>query len=952
MTTSKKFRFVSPGVFISEIDKSQIPALPSAIGPVVIGRAQRGPGMLPVTVNSYLEFVDKFGEPERGVVSGDIWRSGDATAPLYAAYAAKAYLKNSSPLTFIRLVGNQSDEATAEGVAGWNTENQTADVSKANNGGAFGLFIVESGSVMSNVTGTLAAVFYLDKGAVRLVGNDFAGASVGSNGAAVMVKSLGPSYEFRAVIEDDAGNVVEDTSFNFNSNSSKYIRNVFNTNPTLTNDAITVSDALKTYFLGETFETSLRDVVDESAPAYYGFIVALQNGAVQMNNFEGVAAQPAKSGWIFSQDLNNLTGSFDPENMTKLFRFVVNQGEGGEWEQRNIKVSLMDIKPSTNEFNKFGSFTVGVRDMNDTDANPVFLEVFTNCTLDPNSPDFIGAKIGDQYFEWDATEKRHIKYGSFANKSSYIRVELNPLIEQGGVAAEALPFGMFGPPVFKDINLVSGSVVTSSALLLGSGSIPAVPNFGAGSVAMPSGADVLLKFPTMKLRVSASDAGTLDPRDAFFGPVTNIEGSKRMNPDLVDLVRAKPSGVDSWVESSATQYSFVFTLDDVVAVSGTAGESDRFSFWEPGSRVAGKSITAKAAGNVSGATDGYKAILDRDINRFTVPLFGASDGLDITEKDPFRNSLLDDESDETKSSAVYTLKKAVDSIRDAETLDCNIVTIPGVTNPGITKHLIDTVENRADALAIIDIPGGYVPAHENTLPESQRLGSVKATVDQHKDRGLNSSYACTYYPWVKINDDATGFPLFVPPSVVALGTMASSQEKSEVWFAPAGFNRGGLTAGSAGLGVLDVREKLTSKQRDKLYENNINPIASFPNEGIVIFGQKTLQVTQSALDRINVRRLMIYLKKEISRISTSVLFDQNVQITWDRFKGQVNPFLASVQSRFGLTDFKVVLDESTTTSDLVDRNILYAKIFLKPARSIEFIALDFIITRSGASFED
>lgn len=952
MTTSKKFRFVSPGVFISEIDKSQIPALPSAIGPVVIGRAQRGPGMLPVTVNSYLEFVEKFGEPERGVASGDIWRSGDATAPLYAAYAAKAYLKNSSPLTFVRLVGNQSDEATVDGVAGWNTENQTATTSKATNGGAYGLFIVESGSVMSNVTGALAAVFYLDKGAVRLVGNDFTNTSVGANGAAVMVKSIGPSYEFRAVIEDEAGNVVEDTSFNFNSNSSKYVRNVFNTNPTLTNEDITVSDSVKTYFLGETFETSLRDVVDESAAGYYGFIAALQNGSVQMNNFEGVAAQPAKSGWIFSQDLNNVTGSFDPENMTKLLRFVVNQGEGGEWEQRNVKVSIMDIKPSTNEFNKFGSFTVAVRDMSDTDANPVFLEVFTNCNLDPNSPDFVGVKIGDQYFEWDTVEKRHVKYGSFANKSSYVRVELNPLIEQGGVSPEALPFGMFGPPVFKDINLVSGSAVTASALLLGSGSIPAVSNFGAGSVAMPAGGNVLLKFPTMKLRLSASDAGTLDPRDAFYGPVTNIEGSKRMNPDLVDLVRAKPSGVDSWDVSSATQYSFIFTLDDVVAVSGAAGESDRLSYWQEGSRVSGNSITAKAIANVTGSTDGYKAILDRDINRFTVPLFGASDGMDITEKDPFRNTLLSAESDETKNYAVYTLKKAVDTVRDAETLDCNIVTIPGVTNPGITKHLIDTVENRADALAIIDIPGGYVPAHENTLPESQRLGSVKSTVDQHKDRGLNSSYACTYYPWVKINDDATGMPLFVPPSVVALGTMASSQEKSEVWFAPAGFNRGGLTDGSAGLGVLDVREKLTSKQRDKLYENNINPIASFPNEGIVIFGQKTLQVTQSALDRINVRRLMIYLKKEVSRISSGVLFDQNVQVTWDRFKTEVNPFLASVQSRFGLSDFKVVLDESTTTADLVDRNILYAKIYLKPARSIEFIALDFIITRSGASFED
>ena len=120
----------------------------------------------------------------------------------------------------------------------------------------------------------------------------------------------------------------------------------------------------------------------------------------------------------------------------------------------------------------------------------------------------------------------------------------------------------------------------------------------------------------------------------------------------------------------------------------------------------------------------------------------------------------------------------------------------------------------------------------------------------------------------------------------------------------------------------------------------------------MIFGQKTLQVTPSALDRINVRRLLIYLKKEISRIASTTLFEQNVQATWDKFTGQVNPFLASVKAGLGLTDFKVVLDKETTTDDLIDRNILYAKIFLKPARSIEFIALDFIITRSGASFDD
>ena len=220
------------------------------------------------------------------------------------------------------------------------------------------------------------------------------------------------------------------------------------------------------------------------------------------------------------------------------------------------------------------------------------------------------------------------------------------------------------------------------------------------------------------------------------------------------------------------------------------------------------------------------------------------------------------------------------------------------------------------------------------------------------NRRLNSSYGCAYYPWVQIRDTISDSLLFVPPSIVALGTFSSAQRNSELWFAPAGFTRGGLTEGSAGLPVIQARERLTSKNRDDLYEANINPIATFPAEGIVIFGQKTLQVTPSALDRINVRRLMIFVKKEISRIAATILFDQNVQATWNRFNSKADDFLRNVQARLGLTDYKIVLDDSTTTPELVDRNVMYAKIFLKPARAIEFIALDFVITNTGAGFED
>ena len=217
---------------------------------------------------------------------------------------------------------------------------------------------------------------------------------------------------------------------------------------------------------------------------------------------------------------------------------------------------------------------------------------------------------------------------------------------------------------------------------------------------------------------------------------------------------------------------------------------------------------------------------------------------------------------------------------------------------------------------------------------------------------FNNSYGATYYPWVRILDTNSNQSLWAPPSVAALGVLSTTDRNQAPWFAPAGFTRGGLSEGAAGLPVLDVSRRLTSDDRDTLYENNINPIAKFPAEGIVIFGQKTLQQTASALDRINVRRLMIYLKRNISFIASRLLFGPNSQSTWNSFLGQATPLLESVKADFGIDEFRLILDDTTTTPDLIDRNIIYAKLFVKPTKSVEFFAIDFVITNSGASFED
>jgi hypothetical protein len=629
-----------------------------------------------------------------------------------------------------------------------------------------------------------------------------------------------------------------------------------------------------------------------------------------------------------------------------LFKF--HALDSGAHANRDYKISIADIKVPTDNFNKFGSFSVEVRRSTDIDNKPVILERFSGMNLNPTSANYIGRVIGDKHHTYDEENKRIIEHGDNDNKSSFIRVEVDSLVADGN-ATGMNPFGVYGPAVPLTHELKHDTETTIIAN--GSGSANALPH-EALQASHPANEMLFTSFdltssiewPTSRMRISSSEGSLIKGTSAYFGYQSNIKGSRRYDQTNLDLHRCAPQAFDQTAVAAADtlrQYSWTFTLDDVKVNSSDTSHA----VWVEGSRASGDSYTA-------GGTSA--TVLSAGYNKFTSPMFGGCDGYDITEQDPFRNSKMGSSPTEINNSAYYSLKKAIDVCSDADFLEYDVLTAPGVTVDSLNTQMINACEDRADALAIVDIRGGYQPPHERSESETDTsiLGSVDTTVTNLQDMNINSSYACTFYPWVKIRDTSSDALLYVPPSVVALGTLSSAQRKSAVWFAPAGFTRGGLSEGSAGIPVLGARQRLTSAERDKLYDANINPIASFPAEGLVVFGQKTLQVTPSALDRINVRRLMIYVKKEISRIASRVLFDQNVQATWDRFTGQVVPFLEGVQAGLGLTDFKVVLDDSTTTPDLVDRNILYAKIFLKPARAIEFIALDFIITRSGASFED
>jgi len=975
----KKYRFVSPGVFVNEIDNSQIPASPAGIGPVVIGRAEKGPSLRPVTVSSFEEFVNVFGTPAPGGAGDDVWREGtDKSAPTYGAYAAQAYLKNSSPLTYIRLLGAQTTadggpSAGSIGEAGWEKTN------------AYGLYVFHDTSGSQQLTGALAAIWYCNSGtSVALSGTAVVSSSTAADvgclaignpsftGSQIVLADTGTDFEFKIQITNASGSDDANTTFtaNFTEGDSRYIRKVFNTNPQRTNAAVASPGTALQYFLGETFDRHMKanvtsTLIDASATQRtLGSIVKIQGGTggtVKGSDFAGNSAQSAQSPSIISCRLSPTDG---PDSLFAIHALQ----EPGDWTNRNIKVSIQDIQRAPTNAYRYGTFSVVVRQLSDSDNTVRVIEQFDDCDLNPDSLNYVARKVGDQYTSWSESERRYVQKGDWANNSAYIRVAMDSNVDAGMANPSLLPFGYRGIVKYDDEELTNassgdGNWATGSNV---EGDFPAprsaTGQWSSGSLfAIYDNVDgpafnalntigIKALYPTPELRVSASDGNLSNKTDAYFGFQTaQSAGSTVFDKSTIDLLRPRGGIVGNMFAASSgtrTERSLEFTLDDV---SGSG-------VWVSGSHNA--AIGGYSGGSLTRADGAVSGVLDAGFDRFSVPLYGGFDGVNIAEMDPFNSAarVIPSTATDQTSYVFNTYRRTIDAISDPEVIEMNLATIPGLRNEGLTTNLVNTCEDRADALAIIDLAEGFLPRAESNASAATRRqntsSEIIATVNAMRSRGLNSSYGCAYYPWVRGRDVLNGAFVWLPPSIPALGTLSSSQRKTQVWFAPAGFNRGGLTEGSAGIPIVDVAHQLRRKDRDDLYAANVNPIAKFPAEGIVIFGQKTLQVTPSALDRINVRRLMIFVKKRISQMAANLLFDPNVQVTWDRFTSKVNPFLQSVKTNFGLSDFKVVLDDTTTTPELVDRNIMYAKIFLKPTRAIEFIAIDFNITRTGAAFED
>lgn len=803
-------RLVSPGVFTNEKDLSFLPAGIANIGAAIIGPTSKGPAFVPTIVNSFDDFTARF---------------GGLSEETYVPYTVKTYLRNAASVTIVRVLQ----------IKGYRP-------------GAFQ--IIHSSSLGYKVVGALvpsAKVGSSDqKDLSATVVTGLVGGSISATG------SLGLTISGSGV---GAQAVSASTLYNSNISFDK----VFTTSVKSPKNAY-----LYVYF--KDFLTSTEgvsgsiEVYSASWSSDNTLVLSGSNGGT--SNYWG-AYGPAATPYITSQTISG-------QDPVQLFRFVT-LGDGTDTNTA-YKISIINnTLPGDDPASDYGLFTVVIRDYNDTDQRPVVLESYSNCSLDPDSANYIGRKIGTKYYTVDASTGELSQRGDYENVSKYVYVEIDSAVADKGISPTLKPFGFQG--LYQPI---------------------------AG----------LYSVPTASYVASSPTINNLYNRKAYYG--WNFAST-----DNANYLKPIPSG-------STVVANTNFNLDNCT-VHPSASKVDSNSSFTGGANI---------------GTSTFKGLDVQYILKFNVPFQGGFDGMDpaITKKvgsNIVGSNLFGFDCSTQGRPGADAYIKALNVLGNGDQYDINILVAPGATiadHAVIVNKAVEIAEDRGDTFVIAD-----------PVVQGSTLGSAVSAV---ANSGIDSNYVATYWPWVKILDTDRNKPVWVPPSVVIPGVLAFNDNVAFEWFAPAGLNRGGIPA------AIDIETKLSFTQRDNLYENRINPIATFPAQGICVWGQKTLQTKPSALDRINVRRLLIALKKFIASSTRYLVFENNTTQTRQRFINIVEPYLTTVQQRQGLYAFRIVMDETNNTADIIDRNILYGQIYIQPAKTAEFIVIDFNILPTGATFDN
>lgn len=1060
--------FRSPGFFEREIDLTQRTKEIQGVPAGIIGTSQLGPAFVPVTLGSFLDFERKFGTLNKDQ---------------YGPFAVKEWLANRTAVTFIRVLGAGGADSTAD-IQAFETKGTVP---------RSGLII--KGTAASSQTPNPITGENRHAGSVQFIVASHDVNEYEVNGYPLLTDSDSfdtstSSQMIRAMILNATGSRLQildhDQAYPATTNNLDDLAKIssYNTTPLETDGTfkLVLSSALGStfgndegkpgiriytaslnptskHYIGKFLNTNPDKFHEEQHLLYADFAVEDELARVTYNASKGTVAiisgssATSSTSGDTSLSFRDGFGRLDTRYTTAKTTSFISQPFGtkeydlfhfeslddGEVGNKRVKISISNLKRSTNAKNKFGTFTVLVRDYNDTDTNVKILEQYPLCTLDPTDENYVANKIGDYkvYYNFNAeteSERRLNVEGKRPNRSQYVRIVMNLDVEKGLVPDSVLPFGFRGIPALKtndsltdsSTTLAGGSVRNRLAYVTGSGdpSLAEIQVAGAslsGSILPP----LPFRFKATRgaTNKSASPAFTGEPGALELADNRYYWGVKTETLPLTGTVsdailQPNQSSNKNPLVSSYAKFLGLQKLDMLVTGSGAdLFNNNKFSL----SKVAffnkietTSTIDGSIASEITGTADEHfkevaylrngtletknYTILDDEGSRqritfatlaaatnekyfnrftsyakFTNILHGGWDGLNILDKD---NRLMNDRASSVDTGGKANLSNGtfthqnlhadasqgtgktnniINSYRTAARImtdpfatSVNIVAVPGIRDAFVTDYVADQTAEYNKAIFIMDIPTYTDPdtngASTRIFGSSQRP-SVQETVDAFSGRRIDNNYAAAYFPDVIFDDDRLGMHVNMPASIAAIKALGYNDSVAYPWFAPAGFNRGALN------NVVNSSVRLNSEDRNILYEERINPIANFPNGGFVIFGQKTLQQDQSALDRVNVRRMLLEVKRLVANIANKLIFEQNTPQTRARFVAEVTPKLATIQAQQGIDRFEVIMDSSNNTQSDVEQNRLNGKIVLVPTRAIEFIAIDFIITNSGVSFE-
>jgi len=1002
--------FRSPNFFEREVELKAPPVTgPIGVPAGVIGTSNKGPAFVPVTVASFNEFVSIFGnlDPKK-----------------FGPYAVNEFLKNRSSLTYMRVLGaganktitDISNTVTTGRVknAGFKLEGTVAsDDAKGRHVGAVQFLVADhtlqaneaygmpmftdngSRSQSSNMS-LVRGVVMMAAGARMMVldGNQsvpsaFSGATTFDDAALVksgkfklvISSTLGSTFSF-----DDKLSGVKIYTASMNPSSDDYFGKVLNRDP-------------------EKFEQyqhllySDLAVDDEVATVVNDDYVAVLSGSTLTSTVSG---EP-------TTEFRKMFGAFDtrytsprtpyfisqPFGATEYDLFAVESLDDGAYANSLYKVSISNIKVSENEADEYGTFNLQIRDWNDTDINPMVLEEFVNCSLNPDADNYIGKLVGDRKVTYDfdqdvVSERRIITSGKYANISKYVRLVINPSVDDKKVPAKSLPFGFRGHEVIKTNDALTDGVTSAKRLtglfdadsvgFLSQSIVPPVPfrfKVTKGSITTPAwdgdpGPQEVassqfywgVKFERNNVPLNANLSELKNPLLESF---TKFSGIKKLD----SLVTG--SGADLFNNNKFSLSKVALSAGTIAGLTGTVRSHMREAAYVRNAKVdpSNYTINDPVLGNrVTFATllsngEPYEFNKYSTYAKFTTFMQGGFDGLNIL--DPAASRMNDKATSfenplggastsfvspgmltnlagsGVDNNAVNSYITAVDVMTDPLQVNVNLLAVPGIREDYLTNYTAKKVRDYGLAMYVMDLPN-YDDNDARIYDDSTNRINIENTAATFESRTFDNNYVATYFPNVYINDTVNNRYVKVPSSVAALGALGFNDKVSYPWFAPAGFNRAALDF------VNNVEVRLNVTDRDRLYDARINPIATFPRLGFVIYGQKTLQIRKSALDRVNVRRLLLEVKRLIISIANKIVFEQNTPAVRNKFVADAVLQLSLIQAQAGIEAYQVVMNETNNTQEDVDLNRLNGRIVVVPTRAIEFIAIDFIVTNAGVQF--